>query len=104
MPLVTLEQRLTVTIGNGMTSATPAPDAVGVSGSTLPEAELEGIDERLVRDLAERVRCQRLRNYLQRTAGRRRQAEGRSAAAWYADNVDDRIFSPRPVLAHDFGL
>ncbi len=98
------EQRLTVTTVTGRTSATPVLDATGRAGKTAPEDEMEGIDERLVRDLAERVRCQRLRTYLQRTAGGRRQAGARPAAAWYADHVDDRIFSPRPVLAHHFGL
>jgi hypothetical protein len=34
-----------------------------------PEPE-EGVDERLLRELAERVRCERLRNNLQRTVSR----------------------------------
>jgi hypothetical protein len=69
------------------------------------EDEVEGIDEGLVRDLAERIRCQRLRTYLHRTAGRRWQADGRQGGQpRLMDNVDERMYSPRPVLARETGL
>ncbi len=62
---------------------------------------MEAIDEGLVRDLAERVRCQRLRSYLQRTAGRRRQSDSKPG---FTGNVDERIYAPRPALAQESGL
>ena len=65
---------------------------------------MEAIDEGLVRDLAERLRCQRLRTYLQRTAGRRRHADARQSQPSRTDNVDELMYGPCPALARESGL
>jgi hypothetical protein len=93
-------------IVTGRTSAMdPAPDATGITGGPHDEPE-EGIDERLLRELAERVRSERLRNNLQRSAGQRFRANGTQASC-FTDDLDDQIlipYSPRPMLARDQGL
>jgi hypothetical protein len=93
-----------VMIVTGRTSAIdPAPDATGTTGGPDDEAEEETIDERLLRELAERVRSERLRNNLQRSAGQRFRAGGTQAPC-FTDDLDDQILSPRPMLARDHGL
>jgi hypothetical protein len=63
----------------------------------------EGIDDRLLRELAERVRSERLRNDLQRSASQRFPAIGRQAHPWFADSFEEQIVSPCSILARDRG-
>jgi hypothetical protein len=94
-------------IATGGTSARhPAPDATGTTGGPHDEPE-DGINERLLRDLAERVRSERLRNNLQRSAGQRLRAHRGQACSCLTDDLDDQMLSPyptRPMLARDQGL
>lgn len=93
-------------IVTGRTSTlSPTPDATGTTGGPDDQPE-EGIDERLLRELAERVRSERLRSNLQRSASQRLRASGRQACSCFTDDLDDQILPPyltRPMLARDQG-